>query len=154
MKRDVAYALVILTIAGFFATVEAGFVSGRYGAAVVVAVLLSSLVFSMARKPSDPIILADYPGQDVLEATAGGAGVKLKGSNLPERLLGDRTVILVLICALAWYMWWHHAATEALLQKNLEATNALTYVISLPQDKRESLNLAMPESLRRQLKRE
>lgn len=150
MKWDAAYYLSLLSAAGLLVAVEGGYISGRYAGFVLVGVLLSSLILSMSRRPE--INVSDYPGQDVLEANVPGGGLKFRGKHLPERLLGDRAITLLLICAVAWFMWWHHSTTEDLMRKNLEATTENTYVLSLSQAEREKLNIAMPESLRRKLK--
>jgi len=149
--KNSAFVVAFLTVAGFLAATEVGYVSGQYAAIVIVVVLVSSLAFSMARKP-EQIILSDYPGQDVLKVDTPVGHGSFTGKNLPERLLGDRAVTLIIICAVAWFMWWHHTTTEDLLKKNLEATTENTYVLSLSQAEREGLRITMPDSLKRKMR--
>ena len=150
MKASLLVGAAFILICGV--GLEVGYLNGKVALLVVLASAMTALIFSMARKP-EQIILSDYPGQDILEANVpGGGGLKLKGKNLPERLLGDRGVMLILICAVAWFMWWHHTTTEDLLKKNLEATTENTYVLSLSQAEREGLRITMPDSLKRKMR--
>jgi hypothetical protein len=138
----------ILTATGFVAATEVGYISGSHAQLVILGMLASSLVFSIARR-REPVA-RDYPGQDVIEAKL--SGVKLSGDRLPERLLNDRIILVLLLCAIAWFMQYHHGSTQELLQKNLEATAENTYVLSLSQPERESLRIIMPESLKRKIR--
>lgn len=159
MKSDLTIGVAILAVTGIVAGAEMGLVQGQAAALLLAAGAVTALIFSMMRKPE--IDLRNYKGQDVLADPADelelkgplGSGAKMTGRNLPERLLGDRTVILILVCAVAWFMWYHHTESADLLRKNTEAIVENTFVASLSQEKKEALNLAMPESLRRKLRR-
>ncbi len=152
MKTNVALVVIISVVAVTFIGWEIA-AQARILLLMFLASAVSALIYSMMHRP-EGIVASDYPGQDVIEATGpGGIGARMKGKNLPERLLGDRTVILVLIVALAWFMWWHHTTTEKLLKENTEAIDRLTYVTLLSPEEKAALKLNMPESLRRLLRR-
>lgn len=82
----------------------------------------------------------------------GPAGLQAKLTG--RKLLGENTLILVFICVIAYLGYVHHIANEEGLRRVYEALVENTYVLSLSQSERERLNVAMPESLRRKLKRE
>jgi hypothetical protein len=73
-------------------------------------------------------------------------------------------LVLVLSAAslpfIAYFLYVIYTDGEHAHLKIMEALNEQTYVLSLPQEKREALNISMPESLktkirkRRQLERE
>ena len=163
-KRETTCVLIAIVIVVVIAGVEAKYAEGLFSGLILIAAGTTGLVFMMARNPRDPqvINLANYPGQDVLadssrdefEAKTPFGSGKFKGKHLLERLLGDRTVTLMLICAVAWYMWLHHTESAELMRKNTEAILESNYISTLPQSKKEELNLAMPDSLRRKLRRE
>lgn len=70
---------------------------------------------------------------------------------------GPQAAVVVLaatiIVGVAWAGYRHHESNEQKLDALAERMSEVVYVISLPQDKREALNLSMPPSLRRQQSR-
>lgn len=67
---------------------------------------------------------------------------------------GSQAILVVLVATIlagvAWAGYKHHEINEQKLDALAERMSEVVYVISLPQDKREALNLSMPASLRRQ----
>lgn len=67
---------------------------------------------------------------------------------------GSQAVAVVLAATVlvgaAWAGYKHHEINEQKLDALAERMSEVVYVISLPQEKREALNLSMPPSLRRQ----
>lgn len=71
---------------------------------------------------------------------------------------GSQAVAVVLVATIvagvAWAGYKHHEINEQKLDALAERMSEVVYVISLPQDKREALNLSMPSSLRKQTRRD
>lgn len=84
-----------------------------------------------------------------LEVGAGPVTVRAKGKSLSVHVY-----IALIVAGLAILGYKHHSQGDEMLQKILEATTENTYVLSLSQADRERLNLAMPDSLRRKLRRQ
>lgn len=67
---------------------------------------------------------------------------------------GSQAVAVVLaatvLAGIAWAGYKHHEINEQKLDSLAERMSEVVYVISLPQEKREALNLSMPPSLRKQ----
>lgn len=72
---------------------------------------------------------------------------------------GKETVVLLLVClcfsGMAYLIWSHDANDREFQtkfvraqQEMIEQQRAHTYVLTLPQDKREQLHLDMPDALR------
>jgi hypothetical protein len=62
--------------------------------------------------------------------------------------------VLLFICVVGYFGYEHHKASEEAFKKIYEATVENTYVLSLPQAEREKLNISIPDSLRRKMRRE
>lgn len=88
------------------------------------------------------------PEGDTLEIGAGALKVRATGSDV-SRVLAISTVLGLIL----WAVYEHHNGSREMLQRILEATSENTYVLSLSQVERERLNIAMPESLRRKVRR-
>lgn len=83
-----------------------------------------------------------------LEVGAGPLKIRATGQRLAAQLSIVAGVGIVL-----FFGWEHHTGSREMLQRILEATAENTYVLSLSQAERERLNIAMPESLRRKVRR-
>lgn len=70
-----------------------------------------------------------------------------------------RDVVLValflsVVAFLVWGGWLHHTQMQATNQRLEQQIVEMVYVLSLPQDKRDALNLAIPSSLRQKVRRQ
>lgn len=94
------------------------------------------------------------PKQDALDDDAHvempGFKAKVPGA-LVKLLNGSGAVVVLLVCLIAGGVY-HHDQTMMTNKQVLEALDANTYVLSLPQAERERLNIAMPDSLRRKIR--
>ena len=81
-------------------------------------------------------------------------GVKAFGMEL--NATGQNLVWLVLALAVvggfAYFLYMHHTTTQEADSRILDKLNEMVFVMSLPQDKREKLEIDMPDSLRAKIR--
>jgi hypothetical protein len=77
-----------------------------------------------------------------------------KGKAMGKQFLNGKSSVVLVLGLLLYLGYLHHTTTNEGQQKTLEALDSLTYVLSLPQSEREKLSIAMPESLRRKIRRD
>ena len=131
--RNVTF--VILGAIGLLGAWEVGFVQGQIAMLILASGLVTSVVFSAAQEN----------GLDTLE---------VEGYGLKGRARGTDVLVVLLFFALVGLGYLHHLQEEALLNRVLEAMTENTYVLSLPQADRERLQIQMPDSLRRKIRRD
>lgn len=61
-------------------------------------------------------------------------------------------LLVILFFALVGLGYLHHVQEEAMLAKILEVMTEQNYILSLSQERREKLEIAMPDSLRKKLR--
>ena len=76
---------------------------------------------------------------------------KFRGLNV---LVGLALVVLSVLSTILYFHMQDERSVLVALKEVAKSTRELTYVITLPQDKREGLHMDMPESLRSRLKNE
>ena len=82
-------------------------------------------------------------------------GVKAFGMEL--NATGQNLIWLILALAVvggfSYFLYMHHTTTQEADSKILEKLNGMVFVMSLPQDKRDKLEIEMPDSLRAKIRR-
>lgn len=62
-------------------------------------------------------------------------------------------IVALSTASIAFLVWQHDVGTKAALSAVQNSVEDLTYVMTLPQDKREQLQLTMPDSLAAKMRR-
>ena len=140
MKTNRIIAILILAAAVLFPVKEIAFVLGPAASLVVVAGLVTTLVFSVMNNTKAEVAMAN------------GETLEVEGYGLRARANGKDIFLLILFMALVGLGYLHHVQEETAMTKLFEAIAENTYVLSLPQADRERLQIQMPESLRRKLR--
>jgi hypothetical protein len=177
--RNAIYGGALLVVTVLLAAFELTVINGNVAALILVSGALAALSFSALKlegigvsnreeliAKADRLAAAYYAALEALpdgdpertryrtngsiELTAPG-GITAK---IPKRLLGENTLLLLLIVAVGYFGYKHHESSEEWQRKIYEATIENTYVLSLPQAEREKLNISVPDSLRRKMRRE
>lgn len=92
--------------------------------------------------------MSDVQRQEEQIQAEGPFGLKISGTG-PNTVLA----LLMVLCfvAVAALVWMHHTDERANVDELKNSVAEMVYVLSLPQDKREKLQLTMPDSLRRKV---
>ncbi len=93
------------------------------------------------------------PG-DGVAAQEETVGVKAFGMEL--NATGQNLIWLILALAVvggfAYFLYMHHTTSQEADSKILEKLNEMVFVMSLPQDKRDKLEIEMPDTLRARIR--
>ena len=170
MARNLGYGIALALLLLFLSAKELTYINGSAASLVLVSGAITALLF-FAMNEKESIVPTE--GQELaaaaerylrsmsqedrerlnsesIELSGAGMGLKARG----HRLVSNNIAFLLLYTMFAAFMYYHHTQNMELLGKVLEATTENTYVLSLSQAEREKLNIAMPESLRRKMRRE
>jgi hypothetical protein len=93
-------------------------------------------------------VMAHEDGPETVGVKAFGMELNATGQNLIWFL-----VALSVIGAFTYFLYMHHVSTQEADTKILEKLNEMVFVMSLPQDKRDRLEIEMPDSLRAKIRR-
>ena len=147
VARNLAYGAALILGLVFLAAAELTYINGIAAVIIMVSGAFTALAFSIVARRGG--VVAN--GDDTVELK-GPAGLSAK---IPaRRLLGENSLLLIFCCVLAYFGYVHHTSNEEALKRVYEATVENTYVLSLSQADREALKIAMPESLRRKIRRD
>jgi len=147
MARNLIYGIALAIALWFLSATELTYINGNVAAIIMASGAITALAFSIVARRGG--VVAN--GDDTVELK-GPAGLSAK---IPaRRLLGENSLILIFCCVLAYFGYVHHTSNEEALKRVYEATVENTYVLSLSQADREALKIAMPESLRRKIRRD
>jgi len=147
MARNLIYGIALAIALWFLSATELTYINGNVAAIIMASGAVTALAFSIVARRGG--VVAN--GDDTVELK-GPAGLSAK---IPaRRLLGENSLILIFCCVLAYFGYVHHTSNEEALKRVYEATVENTYVLSLSQADREALKIAMPESLRRKIRRD
>ena len=147
MARNLIYGIALAIALWFLSATELTYINGNVAAIIMASGAITALAFSIVARRGG--VVAN--GDDTVELK-GPAGLSAK---IPaRRLLGENSLILIFCCVLAYFGYVHHTSNEEALKRIYEATVANTYVLSLSQAEREKLQIVMPESLRKQIRRD
>lgn len=82
--------------------------------------------------------------------------VDFKGLGVEVHAAGQKVIwtmiALAVVGAFGYFMYLHHTATVADDQRITEQLNEMIYILALPQEKRDKLQLDMPDSLRAKIR--
>jgi hypothetical protein len=148
MVLNLACGLAITITLLYLSATELTYINGTVAAVVLSSSAVAALLVSAMKAKGG--IVSRNEGQESIELKGAGLEAKLTG----RRLLGENTLLFILGCALAYSFYTHHTSNEEALKRVYEATVENTYVLSLSQAEREALKIAMPESLRKKIRRE
>jgi len=169
MVRNFSYGIAVALTLLFLSATELTYINGNVAAVILASGAITALAFSVLHARREGVVAKenrDLEGPELVAAAQRYLlsrneeqlleleGFGMKGKVRGRGLFSDNTAMLILFMMFAAFMFYHHTTTLDLLAKNLEATTENTFVLSLPPDQREKLNLAMPESLRRKIRRE
>jgi preprotein translocase subunit YajC len=90
----------------------------------------------------------DVAAEETVAVKAFGMELNATGQNLIWLVLA-----LSVVGGFAYFLYMHHSATQEADNRILEKLNEMVFVMSLPQDKRDRLEIEMPDSLRSKLRR-
>lgn len=102
------------------------------------------------RNTDDPDRTLDrYQGDDPqIPARRQGDSFRLKAFGLDIVITGSQIITIMLVTFLLLGAGWLATKHDETTHQLAEQIEAMTFVIALPQDKREALDLAMPNALR------
>lgn len=92
--------------------------------------------------------VAHEDGPETVGLKAFGMELNATGQSLIWFLLG-----LGVTGGFAYFLYMHHTTSQQENTKILDKLNEMVFVMSLPQDKRDRLEIEMPDSLRAKIRR-